>query len=254
MGPQANRYFNPVSLPYEKVTAEQKLRSREQEYVLAFSAGYLQAAPALMSASGRQLRAALIALAMDAVEKSGYRGRKYWLTHPEWKERDLKKQAFYLMSMPRVQRELDRIYSRQGMSKDRMAACLAEIMEGKATTETRVYDGEGDLKQRTVQTVSASERMKAIDMTIRATTGYAATNSRVSIEAGTMYDSDAWDDVPAIAVDAGVLEGGSGSLPKRDSEEDEADQESYDEPEGDSEEEDGDDEEFDDDDLEEDEE
>jgi hypothetical protein len=113
-----------------------------------------------------------------------------------------------------------------------MGAVLAEIMEGRATTETRVYDGNGELQERRVQTTSPKDRMQAIDMTYRATTGYAPTRARVALgmENTPMYSSEEWDAVPAIYVDPAALEASAtpskASEPEDEIEDDAEDEES----------------------------
>jgi len=128
------------------------------------------------------------------------------------------------MNMPRVQAEIDRLMARQGMSKERMAARLAEIMEGKATSksETVIFDENDSQKERRVTTTEATinESMRAIDLAFKATTGYAPTNNRVSLNMdGNVYDAEAWKDIPEIAIDP-ALERKPPSLPGEVEEED----------------------------------
>lgn len=159
----------------------------------AFAEGFLSIAPAIMAASRTRTAIILRKLAMDCVALAKYRPRN---------EAGFNKQALYLMNMPRVQVEIDKIMSRHGMSKDRMAARLAEIMEGKATTETLKYE-HGVLKEKIVQTNSIADSLRAIDISIRATTGYAPTNAKITVnnEMTAMFDAQTFEQTPEIAVD-----------------------------------------------------
>ncbi len=172
------------------------LRAREREFAQQFVDGFLLIGPTLLSASYTRVQVVLRKLAMDCIEAGSYRATG---------EKALNRQALYLMNMPRVQMEMDRIMSSKGMSRDRMASRLAEIMSGTATTTTTKYLADGGT-EKTVSTASIGESLRAIDLCIRATTGYAPTSSKVAIGAdmSNVFDPETFDATPEIAVDPSI--------------------------------------------------
>lgn len=186
-----------------------KLRPRERSFAELYASGFLSIAPVLVSAERTRIREVLVKLAMDAVEAAHY--------HPPG-EASHRKQAFYLMNMPRVQAEIDRIMARQGLSKERMSARLAEIMEGKNAESWReVIDSAGETRVlRSYDANAAADRsLRAIDLAFRATTGFAPTNNRVQLAMdGNTYDAEVWKDIPEIAIDPALERKPKGVTPK----------------------------------------
>lgn len=172
------------------------LRKREQEFAEAFVEGFLTIGPSLLSASKKRIGLVLRKLAMDCVGISRYRCKT---------ESAFNKQALYLMNMPRVQMEIDRIMSARGMSREKIANRLAEIMDGRATTTVEKYVG-GVLTEKVVSSASLSESLRAIDLCVRATTGYAPTSSKVAVgmDLSNVFDPETFDATPEIAVDPSI--------------------------------------------------
>ena len=209
-GPVAPRYFRTRKIENSGIY----LRSRERAFAELFVEGFLHIAPVLFAASKSRSAIVLRKLGMDAVEKSPYRCRT---------EKALSRQAIYLMNMPRVQDEIDRILSRKWMSTERMAARLAEIMEGKATIETRKYtcdkNGKEILSERVITQNSVGDSLRAIDMTLKIKGQYAPTNAKVTInnDMGKMFDQQTFDVTPEIRIDPDIaLESAEHALPEMD--------------------------------------
>lgn len=170
------------------------LRKREQEFAEAFVEGFLTIGPSLLSAGKKRIGLVLRKLAMDCVGISRYRCKT---------ESAFNKQALYLMNMPRVQREMDRLMSDRGMGKEKIAAKLAEIMDGRATqTITISRSGENSYTETRKVGASIDQSLKAIDISLRITGSYAPTSSKVTwgADMGNMFDADTFDATPEIAI------------------------------------------------------
>ena len=156
---------------------------------------YLAEAEVFVHQTGWREKKLFVQLAMDCLEASGftfdprYKGEK--------REAKVRSRALQVMDTRRFRDEKDRILARKGLTRDRVAATLTELMEGKGGEETRTYDAEGNLTERVVRT----SRLKAADMAIRLRGDYAPTNSKVQVTTGTTYEALDLDNVPAIAVD-----------------------------------------------------
>lgn len=189
------------------------LRSREREFAQQFVEGLCLIGSSLLGASHKRVSLVLRKLAMDCIEAGSYRCKG---------EKALNRQALYLMNMPRVQMEMDRIMTAKGMSKERMAARLAEIMDGRATTTVTKYDGSGIVVEKTVATASISESLRAIDLVVRATTGYAPTSSKVAVgmDMSNVFDPQTFDQTPEIAVDPSIALEAKAEKQQEESEED----------------------------------
>lgn len=145
----------------------QRLRTRERQIAIAY-ASYVTAAWDLLTATPRKhQRSAQILIMARAMEHATYvdGGNRYY--HPRIgfvkKNGELSVQAQtrakYFLDMPRMQRAVNDILDARGFSLDRCAEIMAEIANDSEQT--------------------AADRLRAVDMRIRLTTGYAPTKSGV---------------------------------------------------------------------------
>jgi hypothetical protein len=114
------------------------------------------------------------------------------------------KQVDYLLGMPRIQTALDEKFNAAGFSMDAVAAELAAIALKKKTYRVQVLDGEG-VPVWLEREVSPSDQMRALDMRIRMTTGYAPTkttnlnaNIKGTVGPDAMFDPEKFQATPPI--------------------------------------------------------
>lgn len=173
--------------------ASRPLRARERQIATAYAV-YLIAAWDLLKATPRaQQRAVQTLIMIRAMEHATYvnGGNRYY--HPRIgfvkKNGEISvqadKRAKYFLDMPRMQRAVDETLNAHNFTLDKCAEIMAEIATDKAQ--------------------SASDRLRAIDMRIRLTTGYAPTKSGVlhaHTNVDAFFDEKDFENAPPVTIEA----------------------------------------------------
>ena len=111
-----------------------------------------------------------------------------------------RKTVDYLTNMPRIQHALDEKFVAHGFTVDRAAEIIAEIANGDAPTITEVMGKDGKVEQlRSYPT--PGDRLRAVDMRFRLTTGYAPTRStsiNANVSPDAFFDSKDYAETPPI--------------------------------------------------------
>lgn len=174
------------------------LRTRERLFVEHYFRRLVAAFPDLVNASVERIRRARRYLAAASLTPSGYfpSGRVFTMSGEI--NRTAGKQVDYLLNMPRVQLALSEKFDAAGLSVDRCAAIVAEIASGDARVREQVLTKDGVVELE--RDVSPADRLRAVDIRVRMTTGYAPTkqmNANVHV-GGRLYSEEAWNDTPPI--------------------------------------------------------
>lgn len=113
--------------------------------------------------------------------------------------KNAKTQVEYLLNMPRIQQALDAKFDAAGFTMDKVAEICAEIAQGTKRIRTQML-GPGGAIVELERDVSPGDRLRAVDVRVRMTSGYAPTksvNANVT-PPGRMFDPETWDETPPI--------------------------------------------------------
>lgn len=153
-------------------------KTRENWFVAAYVSRVSHAITDLVKLDEGSQRTALLAIAMAAVLDAGYR-RVARSTLAQ------KKQAEYLIGLPRIQQAVSHTFEKQGASLKDCGKVLADIMHGRIADTT------------------VAERLRAIDLTLKATVGFASAKSSVvstQVPPDQFFDPEIFGQAPPIDV------------------------------------------------------
>jgi hypothetical protein len=175
------------------------MRLREARFVDGLFARIVSAFPDVARVPRARVREVIRILAVASLNPAGY-GVSIAKTDGRPTKNALK-QADYLLNMPRIQKALDDKFTAAGLTMDKAAAIIAEI----ATAEPQVVKETVDEDGKTVTEYAAptpADRLRALDMRFRLTTGYAPTRSTAvttNVPVDAFFDPETFEQTPPIA-------------------------------------------------------
>lgn len=175
-------------------------RSRERSFVDAFFPRLLLVAQAMPSGK-RLTRAVLCQIGVAAIRDSEFRMPA--LNKKSEATSLARKKADELLRLPRIQSALNAKFDAHGFTTDRCAEILAEIANAEPTLVREKVDAEGQV-EREYERPTPGDRMRAVDMRVRMTVGYAPTKSatlQMHTRADQFYDKNEFDKNPGITLD-----------------------------------------------------
>lgn len=169
------------------------LRAREWQIVRAYAAYCTMAWDLLKSLSREEQRQYQVLIMLRAMEHATFADSndRYFCPRTGFMKKNgqimknAEKKAKYFIDMPRAQRALDEIFAANNFGLDRCAEQIADIALDK--------------------TQSAADRLRAIDMRIRMTVGYAPTKS-AALHAHTsvdgFFDEKDFENAPPVTIES----------------------------------------------------
>lgn len=135
----------------------------------------------LLKLEGSSLKTALLVIAMSAVLDAGYRKvARSTLAQ--------KKQAEYLLGLPRIQQAISISYDNNGLSLENCAQILSDIAHGR------------------VEDATVGDRLRALDMRFKTSTGFATSKSatiNAQVAPDQFFDAETFAHAPPINVTPG---------------------------------------------------
>lgn len=185
------------------------MRIREAAFVDVYAPRAMLAyAEARRLGYARPNRLAYVVLAAYCLPLSGWRlkarTKKQELQNvtPGRASRSAYLKADELLQLPRIQQALDKKFADAGLPIEDCATIIAEIAHGRSMGTKRVPVGD---KVEEIDIVpTPRDRLAAIDMRVRMTTGYAptkATNLNLNARTDQFFEREVFNDVPQPALD-----------------------------------------------------
>lgn len=186
------------------------MRTREAKFVEEFFARFMVALPDLQTLNLRMRKEKeafgniVRELGAEALKPAGYAKKRDIRRKNRQRAINVRAERTvdYLLNMPRVQKALDEKFCAAGFTMERATEILAEIAEGTKRTSRQVLNADGAVVELETD-VLPSDRMRAVEMRIRMTTGFAPTkavNVHGKVQPDAFFNADEFAQTPPIAL------------------------------------------------------
>jgi hypothetical protein len=187
------------TFPHKYFRTGEITRQRERRFVDELAARVVLAFPDLASLRPERIRPAIRRLAVAALPGAGYFPRGVTRVDGEVKT-PARRQADYLLGMPRIQQALATKLEAAGLSVDRALLEAANIATGHYRVREQALTKDGTVVELE-RDIAPSDRLRALELTFRLTTGFAPTktfNANTQVGPDALFDEGEFSKAPPI--------------------------------------------------------